>query len=149
MQKARGPIAKKVTQSWNGMLSLDPITMENQLVIFEREIIKLGWAVQGKESCRVLWGMLTAKHRAILQHTNCFHSLRKEKFKDEHNMPSSSGFSSIVTALRTHFSGSDSAQPVGSYLACEYEQFTNETMHAFLELNKRNFAKDLNTEWDT
>ena len=64
-------------------------------------------------------------------------------------MPSSSSFSSIVTALRTHFGGSDSARPVGSYLACEYEQFTNETMHLFLELIKRNFAKDLNTEWDT
>ena len=100
------------------------------------------------ESCRILWGLLTPEHLAILQHTNCFYSLRNEKFTDERNMPASSGFSSIVTALRTHFGGGDSARQVGSNLTAPYAQRT-ETMRAFLERIKKEFSKDLNTEWDT
>ena len=92
--------------------------------------------------------MLTPEHLAILQHTNCFYSLRNEKFTDERNMPASSGFSSIVTALRTHFGGGDSARQVGSNLTAPYAQRT-ETMRAFLERIKKEFSKDLNTEWDT
>ena len=128
---------------------MDPETMEAQLIAFKREIIELGWAVQGKESCRILWGMLTADHRAVLQHTNCFLALKKERFEDKNNMLSTSGFSSIVTALNTHFGGHDSARQVGSNLACNYEQLPKETLRAFLERIKRHFIKDLNTEWDT
>ena len=95
-----------------------------------------------------MWGLLTPEHLVILQHTNCFYSLRNEKFTDERNMPASSGFSSIVTALRTHFGGGDSARQVGSNLTTPYAQRT-ETMRAFLERIKKEFSKDLNTEWDT
>ena len=115
------------------MLSMDPTTMEVQLLAFEKEIIEMGLAVQGKESCRILWGMLTPEHRAVLQHTNCFLALKKEEFKDEHNMPPTSRFSSIVTALRTHFGGDDAIRLVGSNLACDYWQHPKETMRAFLE----------------
>ena len=112
LQKARLVIAEKVTKERNGQISMDPATMEAQLLAFEKEIIELGWAVQGKESCRILWGMLTPEHRSVLQHTNCFLALKKEKFANKHNMPATSGFSSIVTALHTHFSGNDSVRPV-------------------------------------
>ena len=126
---------------------MDSATMEAQLLAFEKEIIELGLAVQGKESCRILWGMLTPDHRAVLQHTNCFLALKREKFTDEHNMPPTSG--GIVTALRTHFGEDDSVRPVGSNLACDYFQHPKETMQAFLERIKRCFIQDLNTEWDT
>ena len=103
VQKARGIVAEKVTKSKDGTLSLDPTIMEQQLKQFEREVIELGWTVQGKESCRILWSMLHDQHLAVLRHTNCYFSLLAEDFKDESNMPDSSGLSSIVTALRTHF----------------------------------------------
>ena len=146
LQKARLVIAEKVTKERNGQISMDPATMEAQLLAFEKEIIELGWAVQGKESCRILWGMLTPEHRSVLQHTNCFLALKKEKFANKHNMPATSGFSSIVTALHTHFSGNDSVRPVGSNLACDYFQHPKETLRAFLEQIKRCFIQDLNTE---
>ena len=147
LQKAGLVVAEKVTKERNGQLSMDPATMEAQLLAFEKEIIELGWAVQGKESCRILWGMLTPEHRSVLQHTNCFLALKKEKFTDEHNMPATSGFSSIVPALRTHFGGNDSIRPVGSNLASDYFQHPKETLRAFLERIKRCFIQDLNTEW--
>ena len=112
LQKARLVIAEKVTKEKNGMISMDPTLMEAQLLAFEKEIIEMGWAVQGKESCRILWGMLTPNHRAVLRHTNCYLALKKEEFKDEHNMPPGSGFWSIVTALRTHFGAEDAIRPV-------------------------------------
>ena len=126
LQKARLVIAEKVTKERNGLLSMDPTTMEEQLLAFEKEIIEMGWAVQGKESCRILWGILTPDHRAVLQHTNCFLALKKEKF-----------------------GGDDSIRPVGSNLACDYYQHPKETMRAFLERIKRCFITDLNSEWDT
>ena len=54
VQKARSTIAEKLTQNKNGTLSRDPQVMDDQLRRFEREIIELGWAVQGRESCRIL-----------------------------------------------------------------------------------------------
>ena len=70
MQKARGPMAERLTGDKNGTLCMDPSTMEQQLVLFEKEVLELGLPVQGKESCQILQGMLTDKHRAVLQHTN-------------------------------------------------------------------------------
>merc|ERR1711951_14163 len=132
-----------------GTLSLDPAIMEQQLKQFEREIIELGWTVQGKESCRILWGILHDQHLAVLRHTNCYYSLLAEKFEGENNLPDSSGMSSIATALRTHFGGGESNRQVGSYLTDKYEQRENETMRAFLERIKRSFSKDLNPDWDS
>ena len=37
VQKARGTIAEKLTQSQNGLLSLDPAIMDKQLVLFEKD----------------------------------------------------------------------------------------------------------------
>ena len=108
VQKARSTVAEKVTKNKDGTLSLDPGIMDRQLRQFEREIIELGWTVQGKESCRILWGMLHDQHLEVLRHTNCYFSLLAEDFKDERNMPDSSGLSSIVTTLRTHFGGGES-----------------------------------------
>merc|ERR1711923_579963 len=125
VQKGRGIVAEKVTKSKDGTLSLDPAIMEKQLKQFEREIIELGWTVQGKESCRILWGMLHYQHLAVLRHTNCYYSLLAEKFEDENNLPDSSGMSSIATALRTHFGGGESDRQVGSYLTHKYEQRIN------------------------
>merc|ERR1711917_163027 len=149
VQKGRGIIAEKVTKSKDGLLSLDPAIMEKQLKQFEREIIELGWKVQGKESCRILWSLLHDEHLAVLRHTNCYVSLLAEKFEDEDNLPDSSGMSSIATALRTHFGGGDADRRVGSYLTQEYRQMDNEPMRAFLERIKRDFSKDLNTDWDS
>ena len=60
--------------------------------------------------------MLNNEHLEVLRHTNCYYSLLNEKFKNERNMPASSGLSSIVTALRTHFGGGESDRQVGSHL---------------------------------
>ena len=54
LQKARLVIVEKVTKEGNGLLSMDPTTMEAQLLAFEKEIIEMGWAVQGKESSRMI-----------------------------------------------------------------------------------------------
>ena len=105
VQKGRGIVAEKVTKSKDGSLSLDPAIMEEQLKQFEREIIELGWKVQGKASCRILWSLLHDEHLAVLKHTNCYASLIAEKFEDEDKLPDSSGMSSIASALRTHFGG--------------------------------------------
>ena len=37
VQKACGTIAEKLTQSRNGLLSLDPAIMDKQLVLFEKD----------------------------------------------------------------------------------------------------------------
>merc|ERR1712155_93910 len=72
-----------------------------------------------------------------------------EKFEDEDNLPDSSGMSSIVTTLRTHFGGSEADREVGSYLTMGYKQRDNEPMRAFLERIKRSFSKDLNPDGDS
>ena len=82
VQNVRGPIAEKVTGNKSGKLSLDPTVFERQVALFEEEIVEQGWPVQGKESCRIFWGMLTNDHRSILKHTNCYAALRNEKFKE-------------------------------------------------------------------
>ena len=66
LQKVRPGIAERVTKEKSGTLSMDPTTMEAQLLAFEKEIIEMGWAVQGKESCRIIWGMLHPDQRAVL-----------------------------------------------------------------------------------
>merc|ERR1711917_97918 len=81
--------------------------------------------------------------------TNCYTSPSFEKFEDEDNLPDSSGMSSIATALRTHFGGGDADRQVGSYLTQQYAQRDNKPMRAFLERIKRDFSKDLNTDWDS
>ena len=149
VQKGRVIVAEKVTKSKDGTLSLDPTVMEDQLKRFEREIIELGWKVQGKASCRILWSLLHDEHLAVLKHTNCYASLIAERFENEDKLPDSSGMSSIASALRTHFGGGDSDRRIGSYLTKNYTQRINEPMRAFLERVKRDFSKDLNTEWDT
>ena len=81
MQKARTIVAEAVTHNRHGQLSMDPKVMEEQLITFE--IIERGWCVQGKESCRILWGLLTDEHRAVLQHITCYQALRHESFTEE------------------------------------------------------------------
>ena len=109
----------------------------------------MGWAVQGKESCRIILGMLHPDQRAVLRHTTCYMSLQQEKFEDEQNMPPGTGFSSIVTALRTNFGADDVIRPIGKNLTEDYRQHHRETMRAFLERIKRCFSTDLNSDWDS
>ena len=145
LQKARTTLAEKVTHKRHGQLSMDPKIAEEQLIVFEREIIERGWRVQGKESCRLLWGLLTDEHRGVLRHASCYHALCNESFTDETKMTPTGGF----TALRTHFGGPETVHEVGANLAANYQQRPNETLRALLERVKRHFSKDLNPEWDS
>ena len=45
MQKAQGPMAEQLTGNKNCTLSMDPNTMERQLVLFKKEVLELGWPV--------------------------------------------------------------------------------------------------------
>ena len=105
MQKARQPVTEKVTQHRHGQLSMDPKVANEQLTTFAREMVERGWRVQGKHSCRILWGMLTDKHRAILRYTSCYYALSNESFANENEIHAPSGFSGLVAAIRVHFGG--------------------------------------------
>ena len=116
MQKARPEVAETVTQSRHGQLSLDPKVAHAQLNKFAREMVRRGWHTQGKHSCRILWGMLTDEHRAVLRFTSCYYALSVESFADENEIRAPSGFSGLVTAIRAHFGGPDDDKEAGANL---------------------------------
>ena len=148
MQKARPQVAETVTQCSHGQLSLDPKVAHEQLNKFAREMVRRGWHKQGKHSCRILWGMLTDEHRAVLRFTSCYYALSNESFANEDEIQAPSGFSGLVTAIRAHFGGPDDDREAGANLTRNYRQKPMETLRAFVMRVKRYFSRDLGPEWD-
>ena len=68
----------RITGHPDGQLDTDPQTLEEQLDMYEREIVKLGWPLRGKESCYLLWELLPEEHQEVLQYAPCIQAMRHE-----------------------------------------------------------------------
>ena len=64
----------KITGNPDGHLDTDPQTRAEQLDMYEREIVELGWPLNGKESC-YLWELLAEAHWEALQYTPCIQAM--------------------------------------------------------------------------
>ena len=95
--KARDTISEKVTGEKGGTLDRDPVKMEKQVNKFEKEIEGHGWELQGPDACRLLWELLTDKHKAVLKETHCYKALLGETFKEGGVYVPTSRFSGLAT----------------------------------------------------
>ena len=83
LQKAITSLAKDLTSHPSFKLSTNFRTLERQLEAYEREIPEFGWPAQGKESCYVLWELLSEEHQAALRYTPSIQALRHENFQGD------------------------------------------------------------------
>ena len=76
LQETITSLAKDLTSHPSFKLSTNFQTLERQLEAYEREIPDYGWPAQGRESCYILWELLSEEHQAALQYTPSIQALR-------------------------------------------------------------------------
>ena len=148
LQEARHLLAERITGHASGKLDTNPSTLENQLKMYEQEIVERGWPLRGKESCFLLWELLTEEHQAALQHTPCVQAMRHEHFREELSQSPTREISGMITALRTLSSRSVASDPTEPGQTMELRQESTKTLRAFLERLKLHTAWGLGMEWD-
>ena len=100
LQEARSILARRITGHPSGELSTNMRTLERQLEAYKREIPKMGWSLQGKESCYLFWKLLSEEHQAALQHTPSIQAMRYEHFGEEIDQVPTRGLSGMVASLK-------------------------------------------------
>ena len=148
IREARSLLGVKITGHPDRHLDTDPQTLAEQLDMYKREIVKLGWPLNGKESCYLLWELLAETHWETLQYTPGIQAMRHGRVGGEPGWSPTQGVADMITALRTTFGDIDTQNPDRDNLTTTFSQEPGEATRAFAERIERRFARDLGGGWE-
>ena len=102
--------------------------MEEQVRLYAVEVESQGWGLEGPESTRLFWELLTPEMKRQLKQTSCYRAIQNETqdtFRANPGFVPASRFSGLAAALREHFGGRHGTHDLGTALASHTSRATS------------------------